>query len=217
VLEPFAGKPFIERVERLPLTGGSGGSVAFRISHGAGTDTLIASVEDSSAPEPASAGGLRVTGGVGMVRVPATTERAGAAASGGWLFGGTELRGPGIRLASERGHYRGNVTGALRKADGAEVNAFLVDVGLPAGAALKGAWVIVTHGNGHAHGYEIDRVEAHQGGTKVILAADHGLRIAGDKTTEVYFPLREIQGENTFTIPLSCAVTASLAAGSGAR
>ena len=74
---------------------------------------------------------------------------------------------------------------------------------LPEGDALHGRWVIVTHGNGYKHGYEIDRVEKRDGKTFIVLSMDHALRIEGDQTQEVYFPQREIEGANSFVIPLA--------------
>ena len=70
---------------------------------------------------------------------------------------------------------------------------------LPQGDKLHGKWMIVTHGSGHTHGYEIDRVD----GESITLTHDHGLRIDGDTTKEVYFPRRTLSGKNTFTIPLA--------------
>jgi len=91
----------------------------------------------------------------------------------------------------------------MRKAEGAEHDAFITDAELSAGSALRGMWMIVTHGNGYKHGYEIDRVEKQDGKTTIVLTDDHGLLIDGDKTTEVYFPRREIDGTNSFVIPLA--------------
>ena len=72
---------------------------------------------------------------------------------------------------------------------------------------LHGMWIIVTHGNGHAHGYEIDRVQRREGGSAIILTMDHGLRIEGERTQEVFYPQRTIEGSNGFRIPLVLAVT----------
>ena len=60
--------------------------------------------------------------------------------------------------------------------------------------------IIVTHGNGYTHGYEIDRVAHTDGKSVIILADDHGLRISGDVTEECYFPRRKITGVNRFVI-----------------
>jgi hypothetical protein len=96
--------------------------------------------------------------------------------------------------------------GATRKSDGSEQDAFVVDADVPEGESLRGVWMIVTHGNGFTHGYEIDRVETRDGKKMVVLTHDHGLRIDEDTTWEVYFPLREIEGRNSFLIPLATTV-----------
>jgi hypothetical protein len=91
--------------------------------------------------------------------------------------------------------------------DGAEHDAFVTDAQLPEGDLLHGVWMIVRHGNGHTHGYEIDRVEQRDSKRLVILSSDHGLRIEGDSTEEVYFPLRKMEGVNSFVIPLATAMS----------
>jgi hypothetical protein len=35
----------------------------------------------------------------------------------------------------------------------------------------------------------------------VVLSEDHGLRIEGARTREVFYPRREFEGLNTFRIP----------------
>ena len=44
------------------------------------------------------------------------------------------------------------------------------------------------------------------GKTTIVLGMDHGLRIEGTKTQEVYFPRRIIAGANRFVIPLSATL-----------
>jgi hypothetical protein len=99
--------------------------------------------------------------------------------------------------------YHGKILAATRRADGAPEDAFVVDTALPAAAPLHGHWMIVTHGNGYRHGYEIDRVDRRDGTTTIVLTSDHGLTIEGDITQEKYFPRRSIQGQNTLVIPRS--------------
>lgn len=71
---------------------------------------------------------------------------------------------------------------------------------------LRGRWMIVTHGNGYRHGYQIDRVDRREGTTTIVLTSDHGLTIEGDITQEKHFPRRRIQGQNTFVVPLSSSL-----------
>ena len=117
------------------------------------------------------------------------TRARGTEAFGEWYLG---REGP-----------TGAISSATRTADGAEVDAFLTDADLPVGDDLSGVWIILTHGNGHAHGYEIDRIDEVDGQRRIVLTADHGLRIDGDATREVYYPRRTIEGPNTFRIPLA--------------
>lgn len=48
--------------------------------------------------------------------------------------------------------------------------------------------MIVTYANGFTHGYEIERVTREGGKTTIVLSHDHGLRIDGGTTQEVYSP-----------------------------
>ena len=44
----------------------------------------------------------------------------------------------------------------------------------------------------------------------IVLADDHGLKIVGDVTQEVYFPQRKVVGTNTFVIPVAAAMKKAL-------
>ena len=48
--------------------------------------------------------------------------------------------------------------------------------------------------------YEIDRVEKKDGQTLIHLARDHGLRIEGDRATEVFSMWRTYEGGERFVI-----------------
>jgi len=200
VHEPFEGQPFISRVERLELTPTEENAIALRVTHGKTVDTILSTLDEPPYPERSTPDGFRLQGRLGIVRqVQGQTSAA-------WLFEGEKLAAGGFFLDSERACYRGPVEAATRRADGAAQDAFLTEADLPEGPALHGVWMIVTHGNSFTHGYEIDRVEKQDGQTKIVLTDDHGLRIEGDKTTEVYFPRRAIAGTNTFVIPLAVTV-----------
>jgi len=127
-----------------------------------------------------------------------------------WLFEGEALSCGGEAITTDGGVLAGTIQIATRKADGAEHDAFVTDADLPTGEILHGVWIIVRHGNGYTHGYEIDRVEKTGGKTAVILTMDHGLTIDGATTQEIYFPQRTIQGVNSFRIPLAASATGSL-------
>jgi hypothetical protein len=92
------------------------------------------------------------------------------------------------------------IEAAPRKADGAAADAFITAAALPAGDKLAGQWLIVTHGNGFTHGYEIRGVEKRDGKSVILLREDHGLRLRGEQTEECYFPRRKVRGPNLFVI-----------------
>ncbi len=200
VHEPFRGKRFIDSVERLALQPPDENAVALRVVRGRTTDTIISTLDQPPYPERVAADSVALRGRLGVVR------RVEGRVVAAWLFEGERVRAGSWELTSRVSRYAGAVLAAERKADGAPRDAFIVDAKLPLGDALRGAWMIVTHGDGHTHGYEIDRVAEENGRTAVVLVNDHGLRIEGDRTTEVFFPRRSIRGRNTFVIPVAAAV-----------
>ena len=122
-----------------------------------------------------------------------------------YLIAGTDLTREDFRLTSDAWVYEGTVESAVRKCEGALSDAFITSAELPDGTTLRGWWMVVTHGNGFTHGYEIDRVDRSEDKTYVHLTYDHGLRIDGDVTEECYFPNREIRGQNRFRIYTAAA------------
>ena len=202
VYEPYAGKPFLTKVEPLPVTPDDGSAVALRVERGAATDTIIATLDKPPYPKR-TAGGVTLQGRLGI----ATTT--GGRTVSLRLFVGERLTAASAALNCSPSEYTGTIVAATRTADGAKENAFIVDRGLPPATDLHGRWVIVAHGNGLTHGYEIDHVERRGGKTVLVLTGDHGLKIADGVTKEVYFPHREIRGANTFAIPLAASLGAA--------
>ncbi len=197
VEEPFSGTPFVEHVELLTLTPADSQAVALQVTHAGGVDTIISTLDEPPYPERVTSSGIGLKGRLGVVRqVKGKTIAV-------WLFEGEELAAGDRRLDAQRSRHEGEVVGATRKSDSSEQDAFIVDADVPEGESLRGTWMIVTHGNGFTHGYEIDRVETRDGKKVIVLTHDHGLRIDGDTTQEVYCPLREIKGRNSFVIPLA--------------
>jgi hypothetical protein len=201
VQEPFDGSPFIDEVRHVAVTPADDNCVAMEVVRGEITDTIISTLDERPYPVRTAAG-VTLKGRLGIVR------REGEAITGMWLFEGRRLTSGQYSISADENSYTGSLTDATRKADGAEYDAFLTDADLPQGTALHGAWVIVTHGNGFTHGYEIDRVDTVEGKTRMILTEEHGLKINDDTTEEVFFPQRTIEGENTFTIPVCAAMVA---------
>ena len=175
--------------------------MALRVVHGDTTDIIISTLDEPPYPQRTTPEGISIAGRLGIVRqVGGKTTRA-------WLFEGEKLSAGDEAIAGHRASYSGEIRAATRKADGAANDAFITDAQLPVGQDLRGAWVIVTHGNGYTHGYEIDRIEKQDVGTVIVLTMDHGLRIDREHTEEVYFPQRTIEGKNTFAIALAATVT----------
>jgi hypothetical protein len=193
VHEPFDGQPFLQDVRRLPLDPAAGG-VALEVRHGDWTDTIVSTLDDPPYPERQLPGGMVVRGRLAVVR-----ERAGRV-TGAWLIDGASVSKSDFVLKLNNPRYEGVIQAATRTEDGAAANSFLTDAMLPAGDQLIGQWMIVTHGNGYTHGYEIRRVEQRDGKTVVVLWDDPGIVIRGERTEESYFPRRTISGLNRFVI-----------------
>ncbi|MCK5803832.1 MAG: heparinase II/III family protein [Lentisphaeria bacterium] len=202
VHEPFAGNAFIESVSSLALTPAAETAIALQVRHGDTIDTIISTLDSPPYPERVTANGISIRGRMGIVR------QVSGRTTGMWLFEGESLTAKDAAVTTEKASYQGRIQASLREADGAGQDAFLTDAELPVGTVLHGAWMIVTHGNGYTHGYAIDRVARRDGKTVVYLLADHGLRISGNQTHEVYFPRRKIPGVNTFRIPTSVTFAA---------
>jgi len=208
VEEPFAGKPFITRIERVKLAPEAEGAVALRVTCADTVDTIISTLDEAPYPERVTDDGISMKGRLGMVRQKATAGTGNAKETvGAWLFDGSALTGHGWSLKMEDGPYAGEIVAAMRKADGAEHDALVTEQPLPEGDALHGVWMIVTHGNGYKHGYEIDRVATQDGKTLIVLTDDHGLRIDGGVTREVFYPRRAIEGADSFYIAPAATMT----------
>ncbi len=203
VHEPYRGEHFVDGVERLELEPADENAVALRVTHGNTVDTIISTMDSAPYVERATATDVVMRGRLGIVR------EVDGEVVGVWLFGGESLKAGRVGIESSMAEYAGSLTGISRVVDGAENDAFVTDAELPEGDILHGAWMIVTHGNGMKHGYEIDRVERRDGQTVVMLTRDPGLRMDGEKTSEVYFPLREFEGVNSFAVPLAATMVRS--------
>ncbi|MFP3903292.1 MAG: heparinase II/III family protein [Armatimonadota bacterium] len=201
VQEPFSGQPFIDEVRHVDVTPADPDCVALQVVAGEVVDTIISTLDEEPYPERTAAG-VTLKGRLGIVR------REGETITGMWLFEGRQLTSGQHSLSADQSLYTGSLQDATRKAEGAEYDAFITSAELPGKTALQGQWIIVTHGNGFTHGYEIDRVEKVGGKTHVILTHEHGLKINGNTTEEVYFPQRTIEGDNSFTIPICATMTA---------
>lgn len=198
VHEPFADAVFISEITEVPLETAADGAFAVQVRHGENVDTIIATLDQPPYAERV-ADGVSLRGRLGVVR------RTAGAVTGIWLFEGQALSCGDQILKAETDSLVGSITAATRTADGDPYDAFITNADLPQGDDLRGVWMIVTHGNGYTHGYPIERIEKRDGHTYILLAMDHGLRIDGELTEEIYFPQRKIEGINSFAIPLAKA------------
>jgi len=201
VEEPWAGSPFLDQVMPVALSPADPAAVALSVRHGEVVDTIISTLDEPPYPARTTPTGITLKGRLGVVR-----QRAGATTDM-WLYEGDELALHNTRLDMPASRYDGRIHAATRTADGAAHDAFLTTAELPVGESLRGAWMIVTHGNGCTHGYCIDRVERAEGGTQIILNGDHGLIIEDNQTREAFFPQRTIAGENRFVIPRAASLS----------
>ncbi len=194
VEEPYLGQPFLDSIQPLTLTPSDSACAALRVTHGDTVDTIISTLDEPPYPTRVTADGIRFRGRLGVARYCRGKLTAA------WLFEGEQFAGADWSLTTPVGRYQGPITAAPRKADGQPHDGFVTSADLPLGATLHGCYVIVSHPDGITHGYEIDTVTREGDKTLIVLTGDHGLKLDGDKTREVYFPRRTLAGTGTFTI-----------------
>jgi len=194
VSEPFCDGPHISAVDCLQTVPADDNRVALQIKAANRTDTVLIALDGASGVRTADPEGAVLDGCIALV-----SELEGDIAAA-YLVGGKQLTKGDFSLSSETAVYEGTIEAATRLADGAETDAFITSARRPPRIKLRGEWMIVTHPNGCTHGYQIARVEHRDGKTWLHLEADHGLRITGDTTQEVYHPRRTFTGPNRFRI-----------------
>jgi len=206
VEEPFFGEPFLGSVTNVEVSPADENCVALQVTCGDITDTIISTLDEAPFVQR-TASDVTIKGRLGIVR------RIAGKVTAMWLYEGLELTAGETGVAADVSAYTGAIEAASRKADGDDRDAFITKAELPTGDELAGMWMILTHGNGLRHGYEIARVERQGADTLVTVADDHGLRIDGETTREAYFPGRTIEGSNTFRIPLFTSLLSDGSAG----
>jgi hypothetical protein len=198
VHEPFEDTAVITSVKRLEVTPPDDNAVALRVTHGDTTDIIISTLDEAPYPERTTANGISLRGRLGILR------QVNGKTTAGWLFDGEQLRYGEWSIEAPVARYTAQLQAVMRKAEGADEDAFVTEAHLPDDGTLDGFWMVVTHGDGKTtRGFEIQRIEHRNGRTLAILANDPGLQIEGDTTSEVYHPKRSFQGANSFVI--SCA------------
>jgi len=194
VTEPFCDGPHISAVERLQTVPADENRVALQIRAGNRTDTVLIALDGAAGVRTAGSDVAVLDGRFGLI-----SEVDGNVVAA-YLVGGKELTKGSFSLTAQTAVYEGEIEAATRIEDGAETNAFITSAPRPPGMKLRGAWMLVTHGDGRTHGYQIEQVENRAGQTWIQLTDDHGLRINGDTTQEVYRPNRTFKGPNRFRI-----------------
>jgi hypothetical protein len=187
VLEPFAGNPIIQSVERLAS---EKGDVILKVTRTDGVD-YIACASESGILEFDD---MTLHGRIGFIR-----EREGRVA-GMTLVGGTLLRKANNQVSGE-GVISGKVIGVLRKGGGDNLDGLIVDVPVPERKALLGLTIIVKDGAGFSLGLKLAGVTERDGQTVLVLQDDPGFEMTPEgKSRHVYFPGREWEGTNWFEI-----------------
>ncbi len=194
VHEPFEAKLFIGEVRALPLEPSGKGCVAMEVRHGDVVDTIVSTMAEPPYAERRLPDGTAIKGRLGILR------QRGGKVTAAWLVDGTRLSKGDFALTCDTARYEGTIDSATRRADGAALDSFVTAAELPSGDALAGRWMIVTHGSGQTHGYEIESVDRVDGRSVIVLRDDHGLRIADGVIEERYFPRRKIKGPNRFVV-----------------
>ncbi len=201
VHEPYMEKRFVRSVKALlpPDPDDVTSPVVIEVVHQAGTDYIVSSPVEGGREVSLQVNGktLHCDGRFGLVRVH--NERLTVA----YLTDGTFLRYGSFMLECRQKSDAGKILEVL----GDEKNgqyALVVDTKLTPGEALAGSYMIVTHGDGTTHGYEIRSVR-NEGNRGILqLADDPGFRLNDDGATEfLYYPQNTIEGENQFRINTS--------------
>ena len=159
--QPYAGRPFIERVERLSVEGrgefGEYPPVVVRVTLAGGqTDTFIYSGDPSI---PVRCGGLEFQGHFAY-----WSERNGAPRCA-HLVNGSRLVKGGVGIPDVPPPYRARVTGVDFQGNGLSL-----DAGLPSGALLSGRLIFIRGGR-HRTAYAVDSVLPQGAGVRLDLNA----------------------------------------------
>ncbi|MBT3380713.1 MAG: hypothetical protein HN406_34255 [Lentisphaerae bacterium] len=195
---PWRKKRFVTSVRSLLPTapGDQSAPVALEVTHTEGVDYVLCTPAGTEATMEVQLpdGPLRCDGTMGFLRV----QNGRVAAAG--VLDGTMLTYGDLALTVPYPTIAGRITGVeVDEARGRY--AFAVDRELPPAQALVGRCVVVTHGDGRTHGYEISGADRAGQKNLLYLAADPGFRLKTDGQTQfVYFPQASIAGGNSFRI-----------------
>ncbi|MFC6230011.1 discoidin domain-containing protein [Paenibacillus allorhizosphaerae] len=225
VIEPLNDESAIASIEKLPLQENNPEHLALSVKFKDGREDVVlvnlnaVGITGSTAADRpfATAGdGYALNGRIGIA-----SKRSGGASTP-YLIAGSSFRYGGDTLSMETPAYSGTITGAVRKAEGADVDALITPAPLPEGDALKGKWMSLNFGmykvvpnsngtypsgikeqQGMSEMFQIDRVERRGGLTYIVMASDHTLSIKDGKTSELLRPKRTFENVPTFRIDFS--------------
>ncbi len=141
VHEPYAGRPAIKQVRRLPR---QDNTLALVVSFNDGREDLVL-VSTDDRPLRYDAAGVKTDAKLAVISRPANGEPEA------WMIGGTQLMADGVSLEKEKPHFEGRIVRSHREWDGDGFNGFEIAAGgtgngsalPPIGDELVGAWVIV--------------------------------------------------------------------------
>jgi hypothetical protein len=183
--------PRVEAIERLEPQQAPEGAIAVQVIYGDTTDILLSNPRHED--QPLIVGDVTLRGQLGMIRLIDGEVRDMT------LVGGTLLR-KGQREVTGEGPAHGTITATKSRLKGDEYDALVTGAAVPEAAA--GRYVVVTHPDGSANGYEIGEVRRNQGETTLLLAEhDPGFELFGDgSSAQSAFPGTRWTGEHTFSI-----------------
>ena len=103
------------------------------------------------------------------------------------------------------GKLEGKVTGTMRTAENAEMDAFIVDTAVPETAV--GKTITITHPDGSVHAFTVASVTPQDGNTVIeVTGGDSGFDFLEDGSSKLlFYPLTSWKGDHTFTIAMETA------------
>ena len=193
VHEPFTDEPFISEVRALTPLEAAAQTVALEIIRQGERDIIICCTEDVATETVSIPGGpaIEFSGRTAFLRL------RGDEVTTAYLLDGTLLRCGDFTMTTDPAP-EGAIQGVVREGNRF---AFRVAERLPAGKALAGRTLLVTHPDGSTHGYVATGAEPTQDGSLILLEDDPGFAIHEDgKTGLLYFPQSELEGSNTYRV-----------------
>ena len=223
VMEPLNGESAIASISRVPLKDNDPEHVALSVRFNNGREDVVLvnlNHPDITGSNPVDQsvttadGQYSLNGKIGIMY-----ERSGFTKP--YLISGSKFQYGDKALTIGPASYQGTVTGAVRIADGSDVNALITDANLPEGDAWKGKWVSLQFGTykvipdangsypngiseqkGFSEMFLVDHVEKRNGLTYIVTADDHALAIDSN-TAEQLRPQRTFEGHPSFRMEFS--------------